>query len=221
MEKELTEEDYKIIAAQLRKPEGEDGISIGELMNGANRPINLHTLAVLDPKANESILEIGMGNGHFVKNIVKLNSSIKYTGCDYSELMVEQAAQTNRKFVKKGRASFVQGNIQELPFLDNSFDKIFTVNTFYFWDEFEKSIAELRRVIKNDGILILSGRPKHNMETSPVTRHGFSIYSNEEIIELMQSNGFNLKDMTNVMEPSQEHFGKSIAMESSIMTFKL
>ena len=143
MKNELTEEDIKKIAAQVRKPEGEHGIEIGELMNDGNGPMNLHTIAVLNPQQNEIILEIGMGNGHFVKNIVSLDSSIKYIGWDYSELMVKEASQKNNEFVSQGNASFIHADAQELPFKNHTFDKVFTINTLYFWDEHVKVIKEL------------------------------------------------------------------------------
>lgn len=68
----MTEEQLKNIALQLRKPEGDWGIEMGEKMNVGNKFINLHTIDVLNPKANDVILEIGMGNGFFVKDIFKL-----------------------------------------------------------------------------------------------------------------------------------------------------
>ena len=65
--KDLTEEEIKEVAAQLRKPVGENGTEIGKLMNVGNAPMNRHTLAVLNPEPNDSILEVGMGNGFFVR----------------------------------------------------------------------------------------------------------------------------------------------------------
>ena len=89
MEKIPTIEDAKALAAQLRQPEGEMGQKVGNLMNDGNRPMNLQTLAALDAKKGEHILEIGMGNGAFVKNILSIDPTLRYTGIDFSPLMVE------------------------------------------------------------------------------------------------------------------------------------
>lgn len=220
MKKELTEEDIKNIAAQLRKPEGEHGIEIGKLMNDGNAPMNLHTLAVLNPQAHESILEIGMGNGYFVKNIVNLHPSIRYTGCDYSELMVEAANQTNADLVEQGVVSFLYANAQRLPFNDCTFDKIFTINTFYFWDNHQKVLRELKRVLKVDGTLIIAVRPKHNLELFPVSKYDFAKLETAEILDLLASNGFGNVEITEIKEPEKEQMGQVFARESLILRCK-
>lgn len=217
MSKKPTEEDIKKIAAQLRKPDGEHGIEVGKMMNDGNMPMNLHTIAVLNPQPNEQILEIGMGNGFFVKNILGVDPSIQYTGCDYSDLMVQESTRINQSFVDAGRAEFVHGNVQELPFSDHQFDKIFTVNTFYFWDDHVRVLKELSRVLKPQGSFVLSIRPKHILEQYAVTQHNFAIMDNEEIISLLQQEGFSTIEQTKVVAPSQERWGNVFARESLIL----
>ncbi|NJB82120.1 hypothetical protein [Wenyingzhuangia aestuarii] len=46
-----TKEEIKEIASHLRKPEGTKGIEIANMMNDGNQPMNLHTLAVVNPLA--------------------------------------------------------------------------------------------------------------------------------------------------------------------------
>jgi SAM-dependent methyltransferase len=220
MKKAPTEEDLRKIASQLRKPEGENGIEIGEIMNDANGPMNRHTIAVLNPEANDAILEIGMANGLFVKNIVRLDDSIKYTGCDYSKLMVELAANSNRDFVKQGKARFIHANANKLPFENHSFDKIFTINTFYFWDDHVKVLQELIRVLKKDGTLVLSITSKHLLEKSPMAKYGFASFSKEEIIEMMRSNGFASIEVTEIKEPDQVLWENKFEKESQIYSCK-
>jgi len=218
MEENFTEDDIKKIAAQLRKPEGENGIEVGKRMNIGNAPMNLHTLAVLNPQPNDKILELGMGNGHFVKNIVNIDSSISYTGCDYSNLMVEEAAQKNSEAINQKRVSFIHADGNNLPFENNSFNKIFTVNTFYFWDNHEIVLAELKRVLKKDGSLIITIRPKHNLEKFPVTKYNFTIFSQVEILKLLSANGFNAIEITEIKEPNQPHFGGMGERECTIFS---
>lgn len=219
MNESLTKEDYMKIPAQLRKPEGEDGYKVAEFMNTGNLPMNLHTLAAVNPEENDSILEIGMGNGHFVKNILNLYETINYTGCDYSLDMVEASVEKNKKFMENGRAKFVHGNVQQLPFHDNSFNKIFTINTFYFWDDFPKVIRELKRVLLLGGVLIISVRPKHNLVDFPVTEFGFSLFTETEIIEILSENGFRFKEVAKVKEPNREFMGEIQERENLILTF--
>src|SRR5690606_35076608 len=103
-------------ASQLRQPTGEFAIQVGENMNKGNLHINLNTIEALHLSADDHILEIGMGNGFFVKNILSVDHSIKYTGCDFSEIMVEEARKINEPFIETGHAEFNTADAHMLPF---------------------------------------------------------------------------------------------------------
>ena len=74
----MEEEILKNIATQLRQPRGEFAVQVGERMNKGNLHINLFTLDALNLNGEENILEIGMGNGFFVKNLLNKYPKIKY-----------------------------------------------------------------------------------------------------------------------------------------------
>lgn len=215
-----TEADIKKFAAHLRKPEGEQGIEVAKMMNYGNQGINLHTLAVLNPQPNDKILEIGMGNGFFVKNIVNIEASIQYTGYDYSEDMVEVAKKLNQELMDKQQVEFIQGEIEHLPFTKDSFTKVFTVNTFYFWENPAQTLQGLKSVLCPEGVFILGIRPKHNMLKLPPTKYNFSVWSNEEILELFQNTGFQEIEMTEIKEPVFIRNGQALEREAVIISGK-
>jgi ubiquinone/menaquinone biosynthesis C-methylase UbiE len=135
----MDENTYQQIASQLRKPEGEEGIKTGEWMNRGNELMNKLAIATLQASPNDHILEIGMGNGFFVKNIVSVHESIKYVGCDFSDLMTKEAEKNNLVWIGKNQAQFRMGDVNQLPFEDARFNKILTINTVYFLGRFEQS----------------------------------------------------------------------------------
>lgn len=147
----MDEEILKTIAGQLRKPTGEYATQVGEKMNEGNLHINLITIEALNIVPEDNILEIGMGNGYFVKNILSIDKSIKYTGCDYSEIMVEECNKQNETFITTGQAKFIIADAKELPFGNETFDKVFSINTIYFWDNPNIVLAEIVRVLKSKG----------------------------------------------------------------------
>jgi ubiquinone/menaquinone biosynthesis C-methylase UbiE len=100
--------------------------------------------------ANESLLEIGMGNGFFVRNILEIDDTVSYTGLDFSVDMISESTRLNEEFIENGRAQFQLGEASNIPFPDNSFDKIFTINTIYFWEDPEKVLSEFKRVIETN-----------------------------------------------------------------------
>ncbi|RYD81064.1 MAG: methyltransferase domain-containing protein, partial [Sphingobacteriales bacterium] len=64
----------------------------------------------------------------------------------------------------------------KLPFKDQYFNKAFTVNTVYFWENPMAEMQEIYRLIKPGGAFILAFRPKHTMQNYPFTVYGFRMY---------------------------------------------
>ena len=183
-----TEFDSKTLAGQLRQPAGSLGIKVGENMNKGNRLMNLETIKQLEIAGKDKILEIGMGNGFFVKDIVASAIDVEYTGCDFSETMIREATELNHPI--SPNVSFFLSDATHLPFDDLSFDKVFTVNTIYFWEDAKKILSEISRVLKPDGIFIVTLRPKHVMDQLPVVKHGFTTFTKDEVVKLLEENNF-------------------------------
>lgn len=204
-------------AKQLRKPQGSKGLIIGKHMNVSNKQINLHTIAVLNPTTNDTILEVGMGNGFFVKNIVNICPIIKYYGIDHSEAMIKEANRINRLAIKNKKATFVNACVSSTSFKETFFNKIFSINTLYFWENPEEVLTELKRVLKNDGEIIIAIRPKHNLEKFEFTQFGFKLYTKEQLINLLYQNNLLCTEITEIKEPQQEVWGKIIEREAIIV----
>lgn len=208
------------LAAQLRKPHGENGVQVGKFMNEGNKFINELSYKALSLQEWDNVLEIGPGNGAFVSELIEPFEYVGYTGLDYSGLMIEEAKKVNATLISRGRVRFVEGNISGLDFKNKAFNKIITVNTLYFWPEPQKNLAELNRVLADDGKLIMAIRPKRNMEVLPITEFGFTLYSKEDIIQLLEKGGFNISDVQEHMDPPMEVEGQTIQMESLIILAK-
>ena len=213
----MNEEIFKGIAAQLRQPSGDYAIQVGEKMNEGNRHINISTIEALDLKKGDNILEIGMGNGFFVKDIVLAANTIRYTGCDYSEIMVEEATKQNEQFVKTGQVQFYLTSADHLNFKNETFDKVFSVNTIYFWDNHESIFSEIWRVLKPKGQLILSIRPRAVMEHYPFVKYGFQMFSKNELSILVAESNFKVITTIEKEEPEQEINGEKMAVETLII----
>jgi ubiquinone/menaquinone biosynthesis C-methylase UbiE len=213
----MNEELSKSVAAQLRQPHGEYALQIAQRMNESNLHMNMFTIEALHLKANDKILEIGMGNGFFVKDIFAANNSVKYTGCDFSEAMIEEASKINEKYIQSGQAQFHLSNVDKLPVHDELFDKVFTVNTLYFWSDATTVLNEIRRILKPSGQLIISIRPKSIMEKYSFTKYGFNLFSKEDVVKLLGKNNFKVTDVIEKKEPDQEIEGQKLALETLIV----
>jgi len=213
----MDEQAYQQMAAQLRRPYGDQGIATGEWMNRGNMHINRDTLQIVHAAANDAILEIGMGNGFFVNEIVQQDTSILYTGVDFSEVMIDEAKKINAQWIRNGQVRFVLADVSALPFDNAAFNKIFTINTIYFWDHAVQVLSEIKRVLAPGGKFICTLRPKRLMEHYPFTKYGFVMFSREEAELLLQQNGFHILQSIEKQEPDFELNGQLIKIESLII----
>ena len=213
----MDDETLKAVAAQLRKPTGERAVGVGEKMNEGNLLINLTTIEALHVMPNDNILEIGMGNGFFVSNIFKMESTVNYTGCDFSNIMVEEACKINEQYIKKEKAKFIFASADELPFKEETFDKVFSVNTLYFWENESLIFSEIHRVLKPKGQITISIRPKSLMQFYPFVKYGFNMYTSDDLCQLISNNHFKLTKLIEKEEPDQMINGAKIKVATLII----
>lgn len=216
----MGEEAYKSFAEQLRQPKGEFAVQFGEEMNKSNFRINIDTIESLKLTGSDSLLEIGMGNGFFVKHLFNLNKSIKYIGCDSSEKMVDEARKLNQQLVKTRQADFYIASAEDLPFKGEIFNKVFSVHSIYFWNNPELALSEIYRVLKPSGQLTISIRPKLIMEHYPYVKFGFIMYNQTDLTNLLSNNNFNVIETLENEEYEKELNGKKIIIKSLIITAK-
>ena len=85
-----------------------------------------------------------------------------------------------------------------MDFANDFFESIVTLNTVYFWENVEKQLAELKRVLRKRGQLIIGYRPKSSMEKLPFTHEVFKHYDSAELRSIIEQNGFIiLKEVNN------------------------
>ena len=212
-------EKLKILAQNLAHPQGEKGIEIGEMMNETNIGMTLESIQTLLIEDNEHILEIGHGNAGHVGNILNKAIDVKYTGIDISETMHHEAIKLNKDF--ENQAEFILYEGTELPFEDKTFDKIFTVNTVYFWQKPTDFLNEIYRVLKDSGIFVLTFGQRDFMEKLPFTKFGFRLYNTDEMEETVSKSYFKrMKISERQEEVKSKTGGETITRNYTILTIK-
>jgi ubiquinone/menaquinone biosynthesis C-methylase UbiE len=188
----MKQEELQAIASQLKNPSGEKGIEMANMMNETNINMTRHSIQNLNISKENKILELGHGNAGHVEFLFEQAEKLKYYGLEMSELMFQEARQINRNFVSQKQAFFslYDGNI--IPFEEESFDKIFTVNTIYFWQEPEKLLLEIYRVLKSNGNFCLTFAEEDFMKKLPFTQFEFELYSTEKAQKLIEKSPFKI-----------------------------
>ncbi|MGB0392124.1 MAG: class I SAM-dependent methyltransferase [Salibacteraceae bacterium] len=208
--KEANEEDNKMLAAQLREPRGEIGVEVGKVMNQTNESMINETIDSLRLHMNDVILEIGHGNGRHVKDLMEVASNMLYFGLDISDLMHREAKLYCDEIGLSNCAEFVLYNGLIIPFPKNKFQKVFTVNTLYFWEKPVLFLNEIHRVLAPGGTLSIAFVTKKAMAELAFTNYGFNKYNQEDFHSLIQQSEFNEYALTQYTEEIEGKLGDGI-----------
>ncbi len=138
-----------------RKPEGEAGAKMLAGMNEHHGPVTEWALNILKLPGAEKILDIGCGGGATIARLAKLVPESTLAGLDYSPVSVQETLAYNEELVHEGRLQVVEASVDDIPFEENTFDRITTVESFYFWPEPQENLKEVLRVLKPGGQFLL------------------------------------------------------------------
>jgi demethylmenaquinone methyltransferase/2-methoxy-6-polyprenyl-1,4-benzoquinol methylase len=148
--------------------------AISENYDGLNRVISFGTdikwrkkvLAIIIDHQPESILDIATGTGDLAIKFAEKTSATKIIGLDLSEGMLSIARKKVADTELKNTIEFIKGDSEALPFKDNMFDAITVSFGIRNFENLEKGLSEVLRVIKPKGLLII-------LETSVPTKFPF------------------------------------------------
>ena len=96
----------------------------------------------------KTVLELATGTGLIAKHIV--NAAVHIEATDISAEMIAEAKRDNRS----AKLHFSVQDMFCLPYADKSFDVVIVSNALHIVPQPEKALAEIQRVLKDDGVLI-------------------------------------------------------------------
>ena len=105
---------------------------------------------MLDPQPGELLLDVGCGTGIFTGAVLASGAAV--VGLDISIPMVARAGHRFRA----ERFTPLAGNMLTLPFTSGSFDKVYSMTALEFVDNAPAAVAELERVAKAGGVIVMS-----------------------------------------------------------------
>ena len=97
---------------------------------------------------HKTVLELATGTGLIAKHIVNAAALVEAT--DASAEMIEEAKRDNHS----AKLHFSVQDMFRLPYADQSFDVVIVSNALHIVPQPEKALAEIKRVLKDDGVLI-------------------------------------------------------------------
>ena len=144
----------------------------------------------------KTVLELATGTGLIAKHIVNAAAHIEAT--DTSLEMIAEAKRDNRS----AKLHFSVQDMFRLPYADQSFDVVIVSNALHIVPQPEKALAEIRRVLKDDGVFIaptfthagnsFSGKVKaFFMKLAGFPLHGR--WTSEEYLCFLRQNGWSVR----------------------------
>ncbi|MBI5871122.1 MAG: methyltransferase domain-containing protein [Actinobacteria bacterium] len=114
----------------------------------------------VDVRPGNHVLDVACGTGTLVGLLASCaGPDGRAVGLDFSEEMLEVARQ---KFIQMEQVEFVQGNAEEMPFEDASFDRVTASLAIHEMNRKgrENALAEIMRVLKPGGLVALADMRK-------------------------------------------------------------
>ena len=123
----------------------------------------------------KTVLELATGTGLIAKNIV--NAAAHIEASDTSAEMIREAKRRNHS----AKLYFSVQDMFCLPYADESFDVVIVSNALHIVPQPEKALAEIHRVLRDDGVLI-----------APTFTHAGNSFSGKVRVFFMKLAGFPL-----------------------------
>lgn len=109
------------------------------------------TVARLPIRAGERVLDVGCGTGYLLARLRERCPEAELLGLDLTPAMLDRAADR-----LGGRMRLLCGSGDALPLPDGSLDAVVSANAFHFFDRPDAALAEMGRVLRPGGRLVIT-----------------------------------------------------------------
>ena len=129
----------------------------GEEMAQHHLNITEQAIRLMDLKPGERVLDLSCGTGWATRILARLvgegpEGFGQVVGLDLSDEMIRRARTASRDF---DNVMFVGGSAQQIPWEENFFDKVLSVEAFYYYPDQDRALNELFRIMAPRGRLFI------------------------------------------------------------------
>jgi ubiquinone/menaquinone biosynthesis C-methylase UbiE len=145
----------------------------------------------LDELSFNNLLDVGCGTGNLLK-LISTRYDVQISGVDLTPKML------NITRIKLGdEADLKVADSEELPFDNDKFDMVICTDSFHHYPHPEKVLAEIRRVLQQDGMLLIADpytpaplRQLVNLYFKLSRSGDVKVYPESDIRKLLEEAGF-------------------------------
>lgn len=124
----------------------------GDEMEDHHSDITEQTLALMELKPADRVLDLGCGTGWASRRMARAAAQGEVVGLDVADEMLRRGEQASSGMTN---VRYVWGSAEDIPATDNYFTKVLSVESFYYYADQGKALDELRRVMAPGGSLFI------------------------------------------------------------------
>jgi len=201
----------------------------GEQMEQHHLAITEATLRLMELRPGERVLDLGCGSGWATRILARLVSEGpggfgQVVGLDISDEMIHRARAASREF---DNIMYVWGSAEKLPWEENYFDKVLSVESFYYYADPDRALNELFRVMAPRGRLFIlinlyQDNP-YSLQWVDKLKVPVQVRSQDEYIALLKAHAFEDVEARRVPDPTptpHDYAGQSFSSAEDLREFK-
>jgi ubiquinone/menaquinone biosynthesis C-methylase UbiE len=201
----------------------------GEEMERHHLSIAEQAIRLMELKAGERVLDLGCGAGWATRLLARLvgegpEGFGQVVGMDISDEMIRRARAASREFEN---IMFVWGSATHIPWEENFFEKVLSIESFYYYPDQDRALAELFRVMAPRGqFFILINLYKDNpcsLRWVDELKVPVVVRSEAEYVQLLQAHAFDDVQARRIPDETptpSEYTGKWFANAQELREFK-
>jgi ubiquinone/menaquinone biosynthesis C-methylase UbiE len=164
----------------------------GEKMEHHHLDITQKTIRLMHLRPGNRVLDLGCGAGWATRLLAQSIAEVgQVVGLDVSDEMIRLAQESSKDFAN---IQYVVGSAQGIPWQDNFFDKVLSVESFYYYPDQDRALDELFRVTAPGGrvfILINLYRDnEYSLQWVDKLKVPVHVRSAAEYVEMFKNHGF-------------------------------
>src|SRR5215467_7066300 len=202
----------------------------GPKMENHHLDITEKTIRRMNLRPGERVLDLGCGSGWATRLLARLVADGpegfgQVVGVDVSDEMIRQARTLSKDFEN---ILYVWGSAQQIPWEENFFDKILSVESFYYYPDQDRALNELFRVMAPHGrLFILINLYKDNeysLQWVDKLKVPVHVRSKDEYVELFRAHAFEKIEAVQIPDDTptpDDYVTKSFNSIEDLRAFKL
>lgn len=201
----------------------------GDEMEKHHISIAEQTVRLMDLKPGERVLDLGCGTGWATRIVARMvgdgpDGAGQVVGLDVSDEMIRRARAQSRDF---DNILYVWGSAAEIPWQENFFEKVLSIESFYYYPDQDAALEELFRVMAPRGrLFILINLYKDNaysLRWVDELNMPVQVRSEEEYVELLRAHSFEnveARRIPDLTPTPEEYSGRWFANADELRDFK-